>query len=300
LSKRLAPWGSRATLKPAQVPFAFHRAAAFKPTVRAPLETARAEFATGLRTKVSTLKVRTARTRAAELVTVAPESTTTVAPEPTIASEATRTVAIAPEAVTPTERTFFASAEATAETASAFPAEPRQQREPALLAIVKALVERVHRVSQFLQRRSGICHRRAALTQALRRIDRRARAAATTTTTLRHRSVDAIAAQLRKFARRLLEGGPIPFLVGVQHQAGLQRGEPRFSKRAQVFRARARALQQAIRPSEALLREHQRSTADRKGGRSGYDCFPHRGILRLDYVARSRNREDPRSKLKLG
>src|SRR6185295_7167593 len=108
---------------------------------------------------------------------------------------------------------------------SALAADARQHREPALLVVIEALVERVGGVGQFLEHRAGVGHRGGAAAQALGRIVGRLRTA--------HRA-HAVETKLAELARGGLEGRPVLFLLGAEREAGLERGEARFAECAHV------------------------------------------------------------------
>src|SRR5258707_9299126 len=101
---------------------------------------------------------------------------------------------------------------ASAEPAPVWSGHAIEYRKAPFLILVKALVERVGGVGQFLQGRAGVRHGCGALTQALDRVVASRPAA---------QRGEAIHAHLAVVARRLLEGRPVLLLLRREQQARL-------------------------------------------------------------------------------
>src|SRR5258707_11040054 len=91
---------------------------------------------------------------------------------------------------------------------------------------IKALVQRIRGVGQFLQGRTGVRQGCCALTQPLDRVVARGSVA---------HGADAVHPRLGQIARRLLEGRPVLRLLRRQHQTRLERREPRLAECAQIL-----------------------------------------------------------------
>src|SRR5436309_13250371 len=104
----------------------------------------------------------------------------------------------------------IAAAFASTESTAAERDQAIEYRKAPFLILVKALVERICGVGQFLQGRTGVRHGCGALTQALDRILARA--------TVAH-CADALHAQLAQVARGLLECRPVLLLLRREQQS---------------------------------------------------------------------------------
>src|SRR5436190_16646112 len=104
----------------------------------------------------------------------------------------------------------IAAAFASTESTAAERDQAIEYRKAPFLILVKALVQRICGVGQFLQGRTRVRHGCGALTQALDGIVAGLAAA---------QRVKAAPAQLGVVARRLLEGRPILLLLRVEHQS---------------------------------------------------------------------------------
>src|SRR5262249_58779143 len=115
------------------------------------------------------------------------------------------------------------------------PAEPAQHCKPSLLVLIEAVVERPRGVAELLERIARLNQRGRAPIHPFSRIDITRRLRVGT----RVRTVDP---QLGELAGGLLEGRPIPFLLGGQREASLEGREPRFAVGTQVLDIRAPSL----------------------------------------------------------
>src|SRR5271166_2997407 len=136
--------------------------------------------------------------------------------------------------------------------------------EALLLILVKALVKRLCRVSQFLQCCSGVGHGGSASLQALDRI--------IAGWCIPH-GHSAVHSQLGEIACRLFEGWPVLLLVRRQHKSGLQRREPRLTKCTQILGTGLPTLPTI--GAVSLLRIDKRRARDCKRCCSSNDDFPH-------------------------
>src|SRR5262245_46640533 len=141
-----------------------------------------------------------------------------------------------------------------------------EYRKAPFLILVKALVQRICGVGQFLQGRTRIRHGCGALTQALDRVVTPRPAA---------QRRQAVHPQLAVVARRLLEGRPVLLLIRGQQQARLERREPRFTECAQVLGVGLKALHHHAVASGTLLRIDERRSGNGERSCSRDDGFPH-------------------------
>jgi len=79
----------------------------------------------------------------------------------------------------------------------------------------------------------------------------------------------------------VLERRPVLLLLRREHQARLERREPRFTECAQVLGVELRALHHHAVAGAALLRVDERRSGDSEHGRSGDDGFPHGTALQV-------------------
>src|SRR4029077_17959519 len=107
----------------------------------------------------------------------------------------------------------------------------------------------------------------------------------------------ALQPELAEVARGLLESRPALLLLGGEHQARLERGQPRFPECTEILGVGSPSLT-ALHAS-ALLRIDERSPGNRERRRPGNDGLPHVVTsTKLDH-AHSTNANAPRGKLKL-
>jgi hypothetical protein len=203
---------------------------------------------------------------AAKLVQLAAPATITFTSVETIRPAPTLTATLATAEFFATTE-VFATAEVFATTALVS-TQHAEHREPPLLAVVEALVERVGSVGQFLQRSTGFRQDLCTPAQALGRIHVIALLPLAAPS---DKCIDALKAQLGEFAGRLLEGWPVPFLVGRQHETRAQRTEPRFRESTHVLDVCLPAPE--LRPALALLRIDQGRTCNHESGGTGKDRF---------------------------
>lgn len=183
-------------------------------------------------------------------------------------------------------RALEAAAIAFAETPPAFEARAmrtqhmRKHDEPALLRIVKALIERRTGFGHFLQRSASLRHIVGAARQPVERRHLLLRLLLIGSFT----RLDAIDAQLRHVAHGLFESGPVLGLVGCELKAGFHGRDPRISEGRNVGCAwtmvkfsselgtlRAGIKAAAVGTTRALLRIDQTRTSDSEQCRRGDD-----------------------------
>src|SRR5215831_16422750 len=153
-----------------------------------------------------------------------------------------------------------------AELAPLPPRQAAQYRKAPFLILVKALVQRICGVGQFLQGRAGLRQGCGALTQPLDRIIGRR--------SIAHRG-PALDTHLGPIARRLLEGRPVLLLLRRQRQTRLERRESRLAERAQVVGAELPSLLHHSVAVTALLRVDERRSRDSERCRPCDNRFPH-------------------------
>jgi hypothetical protein len=165
---------------------------------------------------------------------------------------------------------------ASAEPAPVLACQAVEYRKAPFLILVKALVQRICGVGQFLQGRPGLREGCGALTQALDRVVGRGSVA--------HRA-PLVHPHLGQIARCLLEGRPILLLLGGEHQSRLQGGDSRLAECAQVLGVELSTLHHTVMAAHhaahhavtaaALLRIDERSSRNRERCGSDNDGFPH-------------------------
>jgi hypothetical protein len=163
------------------------------------------------------------------------------------------------------EGKFTAIPAATEERESAWTLQPRQETETALLAVIKALVKRLHGVSIPLEdsaaSRMGVGSAPNALDRVFLRL-------------LSARTECAIIARCRNITISLFERGPRFVLLGGQPQTGMKRGDARVEKCGAIFRREQLAPPKV--PARARLLGIGGHSGDKhQGGGAGRDCLEH-------------------------
>src|SRR4051812_9291423 len=150
-------------------------------------------------------------------------------------------------------------------TALAVIIETSEYRETLFLRLIEALVERHCRVDDLLECGATLRHAFGAKFQPLNRVTWPLGAGT---------GRETLGPHFGSVLQRFFERRPIFLLLRRQLEPGLERGDPRVGKGADILSARPPALA-AGRGVVTLLRRHHRAAGDGERGDGNCNCLPH-------------------------